>query len=173
MTYIHQDEKATQMTGLVYLPAQMNGLAFGLSSVLSNVSEAGQLQWVYHWDVGLAWWRHRPWVMGLQQDFLNLPDSLGCSWRFSYLVTLMHSASFQYWSLLSWNCSASMLWHYLLSPVVSTEEKLPSCGHLVYGILSVSLFCRGEGECQSSDAVSWRLLKQILLHCYHVSMRLT
>lgn len=44
MTYIHQDEKATQMTGLVYLPAQMNGLAFGLSSVLSNVSEAGQLQ---------------------------------------------------------------------------------------------------------------------------------
>lgn len=22
---------------------------------LSNVSETGQLQWVYHWDLGLAW----------------------------------------------------------------------------------------------------------------------
>lgn len=34
----------------------------------------------------------------------------------------------------------------LLSPVVATEEKLPSCGHLAYGILSVSLLCRGEGN---------------------------
>lgn len=101
---------------------------------------------------GLHGW-DRPWTVGATLRFFYLPNSLGCSWFFSDLITLMYSMPLI--TLCPHIFFSLNFVTLVLFPCVSATKKLtrPWWSFSTW-YTSLSLFSRGDGGCHLIWAVS-------------------